>query len=211
MNKYQSLFLAILLLCFFTTKAQHHFSFWKLGSREMLWVVFHPFVANKTKKISAKSIQLSDSIAKAEAFPNLQSGGEKDALRHGLWMALLAQRIGSKKALKLGAAHERKNWKDFKRKRLEEGSIPDFKAGEMDTYNNEKATEIAENCIAICEDSTLVNLIIQTLYKGQFKIIKMDRQGNSLNENDIIIPQKAWEGKWQNNRQLAPSNNLLKP
>ena len=68
MNK---LILIFLLLISFGLQAQK-MSFFKLGSAERWWVVSHIFVAKKSKEITQRSIQLSDSVAKAENFPNRQ-------------------------------------------------------------------------------------------------------------------------------------------
>jgi len=194
-----------LLLISFGLQAQK-MSFFKLGSAERWWVVSHIFVAKKSKEITQRSIQLSDSVAKAENFPNRQSGGEKDAFRHALWMALLAEEIGVKKALKLGVAHEKKNRKDFEKGRKEEGALPDSVAIEMDLYNNAVGAKISEECTA---DSILI-CVKQKLYAGELRIVKMNLKGESLNEYDEPIPRKLWEGNWKNERLLVPSNELLK-
>ncbi len=194
-----------MLLISFGLQAQK-MSFFKLGSAERWWVVSHIFVAKKSKEITQRSIQLSDSVAKAENFPNRQSGGEKDAFRHALWMALLAEEIGVKKALKLGVAHEKKNRKDFEKGRKEEGALPDSVAIEMDLYNNAVGAKISEECTA---DSILI-CVKQKLYAGELRIVKMNLKGESLNEYDEPIPRKLWEGNWKNERLLVPSNELLK-
>ena len=195
----------VLMLISFGLQAQK-MSFFKLGSAERWWVVSHLFVARKAKEITQRSIQLSDSVAKAENFPNRQSGGEKDAFRHALWMALLAEEIGAKKALKLGVAHEKKNRKDFEKGRKEEGALPDSVAIEMDLYNNAVGAKISEECTA---DSILF-CVKQKLYAGELRIVKMNLKGESLNEYDEPIPRKLWEGSWKNERLLVPSNELLK-
>lgn len=194
-----------MLLISFGLQAQK-MSFFKLGSAERWWVVSHIFVAKKSKEITQRSIQLSDSVAKAENFPNRQSGGEKDAFRHALWMALLAEEIGVKKALKLGIAHEKENRKDFEKGRKEDGALPDSVAVEMDLFNNSVSAKISEECTA---DSILI-CVKQKLYDGEMKIVKMNLKGESLNEYDEPIPRELWEGNWKNERLLVPSNELLK-
>lgn len=194
-----------MLLISFGLQAQK-MSFFKLGSAERWWVVSHIFVAKKSKEITQRSIQLSDSVAKAENFPNRQSGGEKDAFRHALWMALLAEEIGVKKALNLGIAHEKENRKDFEKGRKEDGALPDSVAVEMDLFNNSVGAKISEECTA---DSILI-CVKQKLYDGEMKIVKMNLKGESLNEYDEPIPRKLWEGNWKNERLLVPSNELLK-
>lgn len=202
MNK---LILTFLFLYSVSLSAQK-MTFFKLGSAEKWWVVSHIFVAKKAKEISQRSVQLSDSVAKAENFPNRQSGGEKDAFRHALWMALLAEEIGVKKALKLGIAHEKENRKDFEKGRKEDGALPDSVAVEMDLFNNSVGAKISEECTA---DSILI-CVKQKLYTGELRIVKMNLEGESLNRYDEPIPRELWEGKWKNERLLVPSNELLK-
>ena len=46
------------------------------------------------------------------------------------------------KAYRLGKAHEKGNYLDYKKHRLEEGSIPDKISSDMDLCNNLKGIEI---------------------------------------------------------------------
>lgn len=202
MNK----FILIAIFLFPFSLSAQKLTFFKLGSAEKWWVVNHIFVAKKAKEISQRSVLLSDSVAKAENFPNRQSGGEKDAFRHALWMALLAEEIGVKKALKLGIAHEKENRKDFEKGRKEDGALPDSVAVEMDLFNNTVGAKISEECTA---DSILI-CVKQKLYTGELRIVKMNLNGESLNGYDEPIPRELWEGKWENARLLVPSNELLK-
>lgn len=202
-------FFTFISLIYLSTNAQN-FSFFNLGIAEKWWVLKYPSAALKAKKVSKQVIHLSDSIAKADTFPNKGSGGEKDAFRHALWIASLSKEMGSKKAIKLGKAHERTNRRDFKKGRAEEGAIPDSVAERMDLYNNEMGVEIEAK---LGDSSTMNDLLLgvkQMLYAGTLKIVKMNHRGVSLNEKGNTIPQEQWEGKWNNTRVLVPSNYLLK-
>lgn len=185
-------------------------TFFQLGAAEKWWVIKHPSAAVKSKKLTKEVLQLTDSVAKADSFPNLKSGGEKDAFRHALWMALLTKEIGTKKALKLGVAHEKSNRKDFKKGRKEEGSIPDQKAERMDLFNNEMGAGIADNCAEGKDRYALVQCVKSALYQGKLQIINMNKNGVSLDAKNRPIQREKWEGKWENDRMLVPSNKLLK-
>jgi hypothetical protein len=185
-------------------------TFSQLGFAEKWWVATHPSAAVKAKKLTKKVMQLTDSIAKADSFPNLKSGGEKDAFRHALWLAVLSKEIGTKKALKLGKAHEKTNRKDFKKGRKEEGAVPDSAAERMDLFNNEMGAIIADSCVGGNAMPALVQCVKSKLYQGKLRIIKMNEQGTSLDAENRPIPREEWEGKWANDRMLVPSDNLLK-
>jgi len=118
-------------------------------------------------------------------------------------MALCARNMKSKKALKLGKAHEKGNYLDFKKGHEEEGILPDKSSMEMDLWNNNKGIEISEKYKNISKDS-LKNIIIQALQQGEMKIIKTNFQGEYLdcNGNKIEISN----GKWDNEKCLVPSN-----
>jgi hypothetical protein len=120
----------------------------------------------------------------------------------------MADRIGPKRAFKLGVAHEKKNRKDFLKGEEEEGALPDLRSKEMDLYNNQAGIVIAKQCEK-CSKSTLIKKVVSVLEKGELKIIKMDEKGNSLDSSGNVIPQKAWEGKWENDRLMVPSDYHL--
>lgn len=174
----------------------------QLGSSEKVWVLLHPFSANKANAISKMAIELADSIVKTKDWLKINSGGRKDAFRHGIWMAMMSSDIGPKRALWLGKAHEKKNVKDFKKNRLEEGQIPDQRSVEMDLYNNQVGVSIGTGIDFNCD--RLILEVLTSIANGKFKMIKMDRLGNSLNDNNVPIDQ--WEGNWINERLLVFTN-----
>ena len=202
------LFLALLSLSFPSVLAQK-VGWKKLGAAEKIWVLFHPFSANEAKQISQEAISVADSVAKAEGWVILKSGGEKDAFRHAYWMALLADRIGPKRAKWLGVTHEKKNRNDFEQGQKEEEALPDLKSQEMDLFNNDAGIYLVRNC-ENCPKSDIIKMVVSALENGELKIIKMDIKGNSLDLNGKLIPEKEWSGKWENRRVLSPSDFHLK-
>ena len=176
-----------------------------LGCAEKLWVFCHPFSAFKAKRITLEVKNTVDSVAAQKVWPKIESGGIKDAFRHGLWMAMLSSRIGYRKAIWLGKAHEKKNKIDFKKSKLEEGALPDLRSVQMDLYNNKVAGELGKVCKK-CSSADLVILVLEKIEGGEFQVIKMDEKGNSLDSMGLIIEKKDWMGKWENNRVLVPSH-----
>ncbi|HQH19879.1 MAG TPA: hypothetical protein PKZ43_10015 [Bacteroidales bacterium] len=178
--------------------------FRELSRPEKCWVFKHPFVAKKTWLITQKVIAVCDSIANVNTLDRDKNGGQVDAFRHAYWMATLAQQIGWRKALKLGRAHEKANYIDYKKHRLEDGAHPDKASGDMDLYNNKIGIKIGKENKNISEVELQV-LVIDAIIGGQMKIIKKDSLGNFLDEKNNIIPTDSLKGKWDNGKCLVSS------
>ena len=178
--------------------------FCELGKAEKIWVITHPFSAIKAKKISQKALEITDSVSLTKDWLKTNSGGRKDAFRHGIWMCLLSSRIGPKRALWLGRAHEKKNFKDFKKGKLEDGEIPDSVAVEMDLYNNLIGINLGKNKNRTTDE--LILMVLNGILDGKFKVVKMDHLGNSLDYEGNVISKKNWEGIWLNDRVLVFSD-----
>ncbi|MFH1321608.1 MAG: hypothetical protein ABII90_13280 [Bacteroidota bacterium] len=176
-----------------------------LSCSEKRWVMTHPFVAGKTLKISENARRIAKEMLKDTLMDNYENGGKADAFRHAFWMASLASKIRWRKAYKLGKAHERGNKKDFNKNRYEEGILPDAVSCEMDLWNNKIGLVIGRNNKSVSEDE-LTQLIKQAVLDGRCKIIKMDKNGNFLDESGKIIPAEEWQGKWENRRCLVESD-----
>lgn len=201
MNK---LLLIFLLLFSLNMKSQNKVGWSKLGSAEKVWVLLHPFSAKKAKLLTKIAIEDTDSIQHVYNFPNPISGGRKDALRHAYWMALISSRIGERRALWLGKAHEKKGKKDFEKGKLEEGSLPDSVSMQMDLFNNKFGAKLGKFCFE-CNSYKLLESLLEVLKKGELKIVKYNQQGQSLDKDNQVIPNEEWEGKWINRRILEGS------
>src|SRR5690242_10088453 len=82
---------------------------------EFWWALGHPFAALKVKKVYSKASKLFDQNELKVKLDVYTSGGKLDAFRHVFYFAAFAQKIKPRKVLKLGKAHERTNYLDFKR------------------------------------------------------------------------------------------------
>ncbi|MBI5217685.1 MAG: hypothetical protein HY958_01975 [Bacteroidia bacterium] len=179
--------------------------FFKASVPEKKWALAHPFIAAKAWKISKEALRVTDEIKKDTAFDGDADGGQVDAFRHTFWMALLAQKINPKKAYKLGAAHEKGNYIDFKKGRIEEGSIPDSIAGEMDFRNNDIGISIGKTNKTATEEQ-LILLVKKAILKGDVWIINKDKKRNSLDCKDNILRKEEFWSKWNNPRCLVKSD-----
>lgn len=179
--------------------------FMNLPYPEKIWVCFHPFVASKALRIG---IYARDYSLKMKDDPDLDgdyNGGQVDAFRHAFWMALLSKEIGSRSARWLGKAHEKGNEIQFKKKLLEDGSLPDFTTCEMDLKNNEIGIEINDE-YPDAERDDLANIIKQYIIEGRMFIIKKDQAGRFLNSTGKVIPDSLHLGLWHNPKTLVASD-----
>ncbi len=185
-------------LCF----GQNNISFKNVSCPEKWWGLTHPFTIKKVKKVSYEARDITKLVLKNKILKGNGNGYQLDAFRHTYWMARLTQEIGGKKAKKLGIAHEKGNYKYFKKHKKEDGEIPDKVSSDMDLYNNKVGIELGKKASKYGLKEMVINLVLT----GKCKIIKVDTLGNFLDKNNKIIPLKALKGTWINNKILVNSN-----
>ena len=179
--------------------------FKKLSRPEKCWAITHPFIAKKAAAVSARASATANKLASDTILDGDANGGQVDAFRHAYWMATLSQALPWRAAWKLGKAHERGNKIQYKRKELEDGTLPDAISSEMDEFNNKIGLELArENPSATPQE--LQQLVIQAIVKGEMLVVAKNAAGQSLTCAGTVLPDKAWQGKWENERCLKPSN-----
>lgn len=204
------LFLTFLTVSISTSSQSSLKDFLKLSGPKKIWVLFHPFKAKKTLKISNETKRVADSIAKTNLLDGDAAGGQVDAFRHGYWMARLTQEMGKRAARSLGKAHEKENYLTYRKRKLENGVIPDEISSEMDLYNNDQGIKLISKGGKVPKKG-LIYRIINAIKSGKLKIIKKDKKGNFLTCKGEVIAQEDLKGKWKNNKCLISSerdNNL---
>lgn len=182
-------------------------SFFDLSGPKRVWVIFHPFKAKKSLRISIETNRVSDSIKKTNLLDGNGSGGQVDAFRHAYWLARLRQEIGKSAARSLGKAHEKENYQTFKKRQLEDGVVPDEISSTMDLWNNEEGLKLTKRRSKISQ-KTLIYKIVNAIKEGKMKIIKKDKDGNFLTCDGKIISKDSLKGKWKNNKCLVDSNKV---
>jgi len=187
------------------SQSSYYKQFKKLSTPKKWWVVFHPFKAKKTLRISKEVIKVADSISKTSILDGDKSGGQVDAFRHAFWMARLHIKIGKSAARSLGKAHEKENYQYFKDNKLEDGIIPDKASMDMDLYNNEIGLSLVKKGDNISRKSLVIR-IIKAIKKGKMRIIKKNNKRQFLTCDGNIISRASLKGKWLNNKCLIPSN-----
>ncbi len=197
-------------------------NFKKLSCPEKRWVIFHPFVAKKALQLSLEARTVTAEVKQQKLLKGTGNGDQLDAFRHTYWMARLAQEIHWRKAKRLGKAHEKGNYRQFKKGKLEDDVLPDKISSEMDLFNNEVAlrqhSDISTSSIQAklnvtksdkknqVKQTDLRNEVIKWVKEGRCKIIKTDTNGNFLDEQNNIIPAEELKGKWENRKVLVNSD-----
>jgi hypothetical protein len=201
-------FLTVLLFffCLQTTAAQNSWrSFWKLTGPEKAWVLFHPFAAGRAFRITKEAIRVAEEMKTDTLLDGDAAGGQVDAFRHGYWMAALSQKMCWKKALSLGRAHERGNYRLFRKGREEFGELPDSISGVMDLFNNRVGAGLG------CEKKdagadTLKIIIRSCVLSGKMKIIHKNREGVPLDSLSRPIDRSLFKNRWKIPKTLVRSD-----
>ncbi|CAL2080295.1 DUF6973 domain-containing protein [Tenacibaculum sp. 190524A02b] len=196
----------LLLLIHFSSFSQSNWQkFKKLSAAKKAWVLFHPFKAKKALAISKETNRVADSLRKSPILDGDGSGGQVDAFRHAYWMARLHQEIGKSAARSLGKAHEKENYQTFKKRKLEDGVVPDEISSTMDLFNNEVGLTLTQKGSKTSRNG-LIYKIVNAIQQGKMKVIKKDKDGQFLTCSGNLISKVSLKGKWKNNKCLVDSN-----
>lgn len=201
--------LVLLLLCFpFFGNAQSKTKdFSKLSAPEKRWVIAHPFIAKKAFTATQRARFVTDSLSKNGVLKD-GNGGQLDAFRHSYWMALLVQKIPPRKAAKLGKAHEKGNYLQWKKGMLEDSMRADSMLCVMDLQNNETGISLGEqyeNDTAL-QKKSLEAFIIENVKRGKMVIVKKNSFGQPEDKSGRIIVPGNYTGKWYMPKVLVRSD-----
>ena len=177
----------------------------ELEKPEKQWTRRHPIAALRTYKLSQLAANEAIERLNDKDFDGDGNGGMVDAFRHTLWMALTTQKIGRRKALTLGKAHEDSNKIFYEKNKLEDGSLPDSISCEMDLLNNECGAKIGQK-YPKASFQELTNIVKQAVISGQCFKIKKNAAGDYLDYNGNIIDPNEYLGRWHTPKILVKSN-----
>lgn len=197
---------ALIIFLFISTNLFSQSKFFRLSTPEKRWVLLHPFVAKKALTITKRVMFEVDSIKNVGVIGGDNNGGKLDAFKHAYWMTCLGFAIGEKKALKLGIAHERGNYIQWKKKLLEDSILPDSVSSEMDIQNNEIGISLSEKCKHLHFKGEIAYIVMEALHAGKLVVIKKDISGNYLTCDGVALNMSDWKGKWSIPKCLVPSN-----
>ena len=185
----RSIFFGFFFLIFMNSvfAQQGQKTFWQLSGPEKCWVVFHPFIANKARKITAFAQTVSHEMKSDTLLDGDESGGQLDAFRHSFWMSLLAQKFSRRTAISLGKAHEKGNYRKFKNQKLdEERAMPDSVSGVMDLFNNETGVSIGMANKTLSAESLKI-LVGTKILNGEMRIISKNKEGLYLDCDGNVL------------------------
>jgi hypothetical protein len=176
--------------------------FSKVSHAERVWAVLHPCCAIKAFHISQHVLDYLQKMPLDSINDGDGNGGNLDAFRHMLWMSSLSQKIGKRRALSLGRAHERGDKQFFNKKRKSyDGELPDQTGSEMDLKNNLIGVDLGLR-LKGCSEQTLADSIRQLMASGKVWRIKKDTAGNFYDIDGNKIDLRKYQGKWQNPKCL---------
>jgi hypothetical protein len=197
-----ALFVFVITLNSYSQNAK---SFLKLSCPEKRWVLCHLFIAKGAYKISQEATNKTLELTNNITLDSDQNGGQLDAFRHAYWMARITQKYSWRAASTLGKAHEKGNYRDFKKHRTEDGTFPDAQSCQMDFLNNDAGIELGKNNPTINKEELSLK-IIDLILTGKLYKIKKDRAGQYLKCNGEIISADELKGKWETPKCVLPSN-----
>lgn len=179
--------------------------FFKLSCPEKCWVVLHPFIAQGAYHISIEATEKVKEISTDTTFDGDPNGGQLDAFRHAYWMARITQEYGWRRARSIGKAHEKGNFRSFKKHRHEDGMIPDKPSCQMDFLNNDVGIQIGKEHLK-ATSLEITQIIKEQILIGKLFILKKDKQGNYLKCNGEIILPEEMKGLWETPKCVVTSN-----
>ncbi len=189
----QKILLILLIFIPFLSEGQSFLKgFFRLSGPEKCWVFDHLFTAGKAFRIVKEARISTDEILRDSLLDQFPNGGQVDAFRHTYWMARTTQKIGDKRAFSLGIAHEKGNYQDFKKGRLEDGFRTDSISCVMDLLNNSTGIQTGR----ILKDSSSIyvrNYIIDLVKNGKVVILKRNDKGELTNcQGETVPPSDEW-------------------
>jgi len=204
----------IILLVLFTTalslhtSAQNNVHYSDLSGKEKRWAIFHPRAAKKVKQIIPEvRADVRQKIADNK-IDSLIHGGQADAYRHALWMALTAKHIGDKKARRVGQMHEESNKTHFYQSIKEDNALQDSISCQMDLLNNDLGIAYGIGYKEKSDDD-IKEIVLNGILAGEFFMLFRNKQNEFLDCEGNVVNNKnrLEEKKWYLPYCLVPTNN----
>ena len=168
----------------------------------------HPFVAKKALRMTRIAIATADSISRTTILDGDPAGGQVDAFRHCYWMALLITKMNPKKALKLGKAHEKGNYKSWKKGLLEDSLRADSILCVMDLRNNTTGIKIGKEYLAdtSSKKKSLEQIVLENVKNGKMVMVKKNAMIQPTDSTGRIIIVENYKTKWYVPKVLVNSD-----
>jgi hypothetical protein len=181
-------------------------TFSSLSKYEKRWAFFHPFASFKIKKHQKEMFAVYEEVKNKKLLDEFANGGKLDAFRHTFAMAYFSRFVSVKKLRKLGKAHEKGNFLQFLKSKMEDGEVPDSVSSVMDLKNNELGFALGDGLKRISVEE-LKQKIITQINLGTAFIIKRNKEGLYVDCEGNIIPAEKIKGTWKNSKCLVGSGS----
>lgn len=185
----------VLMLVSLLLLVTHSYAKPKTSRYEFWWSVAHPFAAMKVKNTYKKVYPLFNDETIGRQLDTFSVNGKLDAFRHVFYMAAFAQKVKAKKLVKLGKAHERTNYLQFKKDPERKTHQQDSISCEMDLKNNLIGIQLGvTNKKASLQE--LKAKAIELVQTNNAHYILRDRKGKYIDCNNATINIQDYNGKW---------------
>ena len=184
--------------------------FCRISYQEQLWVLKHPFIAKEAFQLSMRAREVSDSLMQLSYTDSIRCDGITDAMRHTFWMALLSSRFSTRKACKLGCAHEIANYENKTTTIPDSDCYHDSAATAMDIHNNQVGLRIG-TVMKDTSEQAILNTVLDSIKEGNCVLIHKDERGNFLNQNNEPVSPSKLRNKWVTPRRLVPTEISREP
>lgn len=187
---------AAILILLISFSACSNFS--KLSRYEKRWAFAHPVAALKARQLSGEILKTYNEVKASPLAPdNYENGGKLDAFRHVFAMAVLSSRIHAKKIKRLGEAHEKGNYRDFRKSRAEEGELPDSIGTVMDLRNNDLGISIGKRIRGKKLSMTEIkHEVLNEIRLGNAFYVRRSTSDAYVDCLNKPIDMEKWKGKW---------------
>lgn len=197
------LILILFLLCFENSFSQDFKKiFFKINTKDKLWIITKPISSLKVKKITNEVNSILIKKSNSKFLDQDPQGGQIDAFRHILLLYKLSSEIGIEKARRFGNIYESYNKKVFK---STSNSGYDYASEIMDKFNNELGIYLFLKMDKI-SDIQIIDEIEKQIIEGNARKISKDGKGRSVGKDFNIIEDSIWKKEWYNQRVLIQTN-----
>ena len=176
----------------------------KASINEICWAIVHPFAALKVKKLTRQANLVVDTKHLRAELDSFSDGGKADAFRHVFYMSVYSQVIKVKKLRKLGIAHEKTNFKQFKKGKSEFGGLPDSLSSVMDLTNNELGFLLGSENKNLAHHDLYLK-VISEIKAGKAMIMLRNKNGSFLNCDYQPLNLRVYAKQWHVPKCLVAS------
>lgn len=147
-----------------------------------------------------------EEVKKENLLDQYSNGGKLDAFRHIFAMTYFTKFVKVKKLRKLGKAHEKGNYRNFKKGVLEDGELADSVSSLMDLANNEAGFILSTKLRTLPVEKIKLE-IVSYIIQGGAIIIKRNEKGEYITCGGKVIGTEEKKGTWSVSKCLVGSGS----